>query len=590
MPCFLYCLFLRIIGNYNCRNDISQDTGAAEQSKENPSQANKCGVNAEIFSNAAAYSAYLFIDIRFIKLFIHNLLSVNRLHCGEQEDVADGCRISEEHYESVYAEAEAACGRQTVLEGGDVVVINLSLARGILCLSLSHLTLEAFSLVDGIVELGECVTEFGCVDEVLETLGECGILGLSLCERAVLYGVIVDEGGLDEVFFNECIEELNKDRALGLNCGKLNVLFLCDSDRFLVGSDSGKVNAGILLDSLNHSHSLPLGEVDLLALIVDGESTADVHSYGLHHLLNKVHHTVVISICLIELDGGELGVMLGIHTLVTEDTSNLVYLIHTANDESLEVELGLNTENHIHIKGVVVGEEGACGCADLEGGKYGGINLKEALGVEECAELTHNETALYKGILDLGIYNEVEVSLTVSCVGILKSVELLGKRKEGLGEECELLCVNRDLAAAGEEYKALNTDDITDIPLAVVGKSILADVIDSDVALNSSLSVCNVDKVCLTHIAAAHNSTCKRNGLAIKFFKVCLDVCRICSYVVLHDLEGVLAGLDEVSKLCASVFDLRSNVYFGGLNSIFVVYNVSHNYGSFLTYSLFFQP
>ncbi len=509
-----------------------------------------------------------------IAMFLDCFL-VQRLHSGEKEDVADGCGVGEEHHESVYAEAKAACGRQTVLEGGDIVVINLRLARGILCLSLCDLTLEAFSLVDGVVELGECVSEFGCVDEVLKTLGECGIFGLSLCKRAVFYGVIVDECGLDEVFLNECVEELNEDRTLCLYSGKLNVLFLCDSDCFLVGLDRVKVNTRILLYSLYHGHSFPLGEVDLLALIVNGESAADVHCYGLHHLLNKVHHAVVIGISLVKLDRGKLGVMLGVHTLVTEDTSNLVYLIHTADDESLEVELGLDTEDHIHIKGVVVGQEWASGCADLEGCEDGGVDLKEALGVEVSTELTHNEAALYKGILNLGIYDEVEVSLTVSCVGVLKSVELLGKRKEGLGEEGELLRVYRDLAAAGEEHKALDTDDITDIPLAVVGKYVLADVIDTDVALNSALSVRDVDEVCLTHIAAAHNTTCEGNSLAVKLLEVCLDISRISGNVILHDLEGILARLDQILELIASVFDLRGYIDLGGLY-IFIIDNVSH--------------
>ena len=209
---FLYCLVLRLIGHYNCRDDVCENACSDKQSTKRPKKTNEGRIYVKIFSNAAAYAAKLFICVGFIKLlFFHSctFLSVDRLHCGEQKDVTDGCGVGKKHYESVYTEAETACGRQTVLKGGDIVVINLRLARGILRLSLCYLTLKAFSLVDGIVELGECVAEFGCVDELLETLGECGILGLSLCKRAILHGVIVDEGGLDEVFFNECIVELN---------------------------------------------------------------------------------------------------------------------------------------------------------------------------------------------------------------------------------------------------------------------------------------------------------------------------------------------------------------------------------------------
>ena len=38
---------------------------------------------------------------------------------------------------------------------------------------------------------------------------------------------------------------------------------------------------------------------------------------------------------LIELAGGELGVMLGVHTLVAEDAADLVHTLHAADDQAL---------------------------------------------------------------------------------------------------------------------------------------------------------------------------------------------------------------------------------------------------------------
>ena len=57
--------------------------------------------------------------------------SVDRLHRGEEEDVADGGAVGEEHDQAVDTEAEAARGGQAVFQSGNIVVINLGFAVGL---------------------------------------------------------------------------------------------------------------------------------------------------------------------------------------------------------------------------------------------------------------------------------------------------------------------------------------------------------------------------------------------------------------------------------------------------------------------------
>ena len=75
-----------------------------------------------------------------------------------------------------------------------------------------------------------------------------------------------------------------------------------------------------------------------------------------------------VRIGLIELDGGELGVVLRVHALVAEDTADLVHAVHAADDESLEVQLRLDAEDHVHIQRVVVRIERTRRRADLKRG------------------------------------------------------------------------------------------------------------------------------------------------------------------------------------------------------------------------------
>ena len=78
-----------------------------------------------------------------------------------------------------------------------------------------------------------------------------------------------------------------------------------------------------------------MSEIYLDALIGDLCISADLLCEHLVKLLYKVHHSVIIGECLIELYGGEFGVMLGIHSLVSEYSSYLVDLVHTADDKAL---------------------------------------------------------------------------------------------------------------------------------------------------------------------------------------------------------------------------------------------------------------
>ena len=130
-----------------------------------------------------------------------------------------------------------------------------------------------------------------------------------------------------------------------------------------------------------------MAHVDLLALIRDDQTAADLEGQALVQLLDQVHHAVEIGEGLIQLNGGELRVVLGVHALVAEDAADLVHAVHAADDQALEVQLGLDAQHHVHVQGVVVGVEGAGRSADLERGQDGGIHLQEALLVQISADL-----------------------------------------------------------------------------------------------------------------------------------------------------------------------------------------------------------
>ena len=116
------------------------------------------------------------------------ILLVDGLHCGEQQNIADGGAVGQEHDETVNAEAEAARGGQAVFQSGNIVVINLGFAVGLDGLALSNLALKTCFLVDGVIQLAECVAILGAVNEILKPLSKRRVIGLRLASGLISTG------------------------------------------------------------------------------------------------------------------------------------------------------------------------------------------------------------------------------------------------------------------------------------------------------------------------------------------------------------------------------------------------------------------
>ena len=150
--------------------------------------------------------------------------------------------------------------------------------------------------------------------------------------------------------------------------GQLDAVFRGAGDGVGVGHPGAVIDSGILFNGLDHRHALPLAEFDGLALVVDRGASAHLLRDGLHHLLDEVHDAAEVGVGLVKLDRRELGVVLRVHPFVAEYASDLVDLVHAADDQPLEIELGLDAQDHVHVERVVMRVEGPGGRTDLERG------------------------------------------------------------------------------------------------------------------------------------------------------------------------------------------------------------------------------
>ena len=131
--------------------------------------------------------------------------SVLILHGREEDDLADVVLLAKKHAEAVNAAADAACRRHAVIQGVDEAKVDVG---GFLISPFpgGELGVEAFLLVEGIVELAVGVAHLSSADEELEPLDEARVFA-PLCQRGDLDGVGMDEGRLDEALLDEFVEE-----------------------------------------------------------------------------------------------------------------------------------------------------------------------------------------------------------------------------------------------------------------------------------------------------------------------------------------------------------------------------------------------
>ena len=118
----------------------------------------------------------------------------------EQNHVADGLRIGQQHDQAVDTDAAAAGRRQAEFHGADVVgiIVHGFIVAGVF---LCHLRLEAFGLVFRIVQLGVAVCQFAADNEKLEALGQTRFAVRCACQWRYFDRVVDDESRVPQFAF-----------------------------------------------------------------------------------------------------------------------------------------------------------------------------------------------------------------------------------------------------------------------------------------------------------------------------------------------------------------------------------------------------
>ena len=113
------------------------------------------------------------------------------------------------------------------------------------------------------------------------------------------------EGRLNQLVLNKLVEEQVEDIALQVALLILDVVLLGNRSGFLQGVDLVEVDAGVLLDRLDHADPLKrFAQVDLSVAVEDGGGAQNLEGDVAQQLLGQVHDVLEVGVCLIELQHG----------------------------------------------------------------------------------------------------------------------------------------------------------------------------------------------------------------------------------------------------------------------------------------------
>ena len=181
------------------------------------------------------------------------------------------------------------------------------------------------------------------------------------------------------------------------------------------------------------------------------------------HLLDHLHHVVVVGVCLVALEQCELRVVVLVDALVAEDATDFIDLVEAAYDEALQVQLRGDAQVELLVEGVVVSDEGSGIGAGGNGHQHRRVDLEETALIEEPADAADDTAAQPEDVHVLAVGDKVQVALTVTGLGIAQAVILLGQRAHPLGDDDGAAGVYGDLASAGTDEVALDAQMVADV-------------------------------------------------------------------------------------------------------------------------------
>ena len=353
----------------------------------------------------------------------------------EQDHVADRWRVGQQHDQTVDADTFTGCRRHAVFQRADEVGIEMHgfIITGIL---VTNLRVEALGLILGIVQLGVGVGDLAAADEQLEAISDVRIVVATTRQRRDFERITGDEGWLLQLVLDQLLENHHLQLAQPFEAEHLGAGLLGDGaggvDVLQVGSADLRVE---LEDRVEHGQTCKgLAEVEQLVAVRHVGAAQDQLRQLAEQFFGQIHVVFVVSVGLVELEHGELGVVPGRNAFVTEVAVDLEDALEATDHQALEVQLRGDAQEHRQVQRVVVGLERLGRGATGDGLQHRRFHFEEVALVEEFADVADHLRTHTEGVAGFLVDDQVDVALAITLLGVGQAVVLVRQRTQRLGQ------------------------------------------------------------------------------------------------------------------------------------------------------------
>ena len=323
--------------------------------------------------------------------------------------------------------------------------------------------LKPLALDHRIGQLGEPVAELSAGDDRLEALGIARPFPMLTGQRGDLDRVVGDEDRPPQLGLAGLLVDLEDEFSGAVVILHLDAEPLAQGPKLVHRRFETDLHTGVLRDEFFHRGAAPRGgKIDLATVVFDGRGAQDLLGDTGDEVLGEFHHVGVVGVGPVELQHRELGIVPSRHALVAEHAADLEHLLHTADDQPLQVELGRDAQVEVLPECVVVGDERTGERSAGDRVQHRCLDLDEALTAQDRSHRRDDLTALRKRIARLVGDPHVDIALPIARVGVGDAVPLVGKRPLGRGEHIPGVDSDAEFAAAGHHHHTGDGDPVTD--------------------------------------------------------------------------------------------------------------------------------
>ncbi len=223
--------------------------------------------------------------------------------------------------------------------------------------------------------------------------------------------------------------------------------------------------------------------------------------------LRQFDQVFVVRIRHIEFHHGELRIMAHGDAFVTEVTVNFEYAFEAANHQTLEVQFRRDTQVHVQIQRVVMGDKRTGRRAAWDHLHHRRFDFHKAASNHKLANTGQDLRTGFEGVTGFIVRDEIQITLAIARFLVLQAVEFIRQRTQRFRQQAQFGAVDRQLAGFGFEQLTFRAEDIAKIPLLeLLVVNAFRQIIARHIQLNAAAYVLQGNKRGFTHNTASHHT------------------------------------------------------------------------------------